>query len=131
MHYKISFVKMLNYYDWYIGAGEYLNLMSKFVQKDILKYIQGNSTFNHGYFFITNSKGQFIFKPKNRQINILETYKKKGFSINKKYLSYTKYIPKYHWYLTANKDLANIYANIYKKSLIVKLKRVAISKQIY
>ena len=93
MHYKISFVKMLDCYDWYIGAGEYLKYMKKFLQEDILKYIQANSKFKNGYF-------------------ILNKKQKEGFYQDKKSLSYTRYIPRYDWYLTAYKNLSEITSNI-------------------
>ena len=64
MHYKISYVKMLKCYDWYIGGGEYLKYMKKFVKKDILDYIDANINFKNGYFFITDTKNKIVTKPK-------------------------------------------------------------------
>ncbi len=115
MHYKISFVKMLKFYDWYVGAGEYLKYMKRFVQKDILKYIEVNSKFKHGYFFISNSQEKIIFHPFSTVQHDLKKYQKEGFSTDDKYLSYTQYVAEYDWYITANKNLAEIRASINAK----------------
>ena len=112
MYYKISFVKMLKFYDWYVGAGEYLKYMKRFVQKDILKYIEANANFKHGYFFISNSHNKMIFHPLLHGEKDLKKCKKEGFSTDEKYLSYTQYVSEYDWYVTANKDLAEVRANI-------------------
>ena len=117
MHYKISFVKMLDCYDWYVGAGEYLKYMKRFVQKDILKYIEANAKFKHGYFFISNSKEQIIFHPLTNGVKNLKKYQKEGFSSDEKYLSYTQYIPDYDWYITANKNLEEIRDTIDTKKM--------------
>ncbi len=115
MHYKISFVKMLKFYDWYVGAGEYLKYMKRFVQKDILKYIEVNAKFKYGYFFISNSQEKMIFHPFENGEKDLAKSQKEGFSKDDKYLSYTQYVAEYDWYITANKDLAEIRASINAK----------------
>jgi signal transduction histidine kinase len=115
MHYKISFVKMLKCYDWYIGAGEYLKYMKKFVKRDILEYIKDNASFNHGYFFILNSKQEVVFHPLKRNLKETKRGKKIGFSEDDEYLSYTQYVAEYDWYLTANRSLTKIRASIENK----------------
>lgn len=116
MYYKISFVKMLNFYDWYVGAGEYLKYMRRFVQDDILKYIKANARFKHGYFFIFNSENQLLFHPlESLEKRDVLTLQQVGFSSDEKYLSYTQYVPEYDWFITANKDLAEIHASINAK----------------
>ena len=115
MHYKISFVKMLDCYDWYIGAGEYLKYMKRFVKRDILEYIKDNAYFKHGYLFILNSKQEIVFHPSTDNQKELKRYTNEGFSKDNKYLSYTQYVSEYDWYLTANKSLAEIRASIENK----------------
>jgi signal transduction histidine kinase len=116
MHYKISFVKMLNCYDWYIGAGEYLKYMTRFVQKDILKYIKANAHFKHGYFFVFTSKNKIICYPDTTiHTEKLEKLKKNAFYKDSKYIAYTQYVPEYDWYITATKNLQEVLSNINEK----------------
>jgi signal transduction histidine kinase len=117
MHYKISYVKLLDCYNWYIGAGEYLKYMTKFVQKDILQYIQVNATFKNGYFFITNKEGQFIFYPQNKREKKTNIIHNIGFSKNMNQISYTQYVEEYGWYVTATKDLKEIQSSIESKKV--------------
>jgi len=116
MHYKISFVKLLDCYDWYIGAGEYLKYMTRFVQKDILKYIEANAHFKHGYFFVFTSKNKIICQPQSSMYTEqLEKLKKNGFYKDSKYIAYTQYVPEYDWYITATKNLQEVLSNINEK----------------
>jgi len=117
MHYKISFVKLLDCYDWYIGAGEYLKYMTKFVQKDILEYIKANAKFKNGYFFIANSKNKLIFHPFEASIGDVSKEQKKGFMQDEKHISYTQYVEEYDWYVTAIKDLNEIQSSIEAKNV--------------
>ncbi len=115
MYKKISFVKMLKCYDWYIGAGEYLKYMKHIVQQDILKYIKTNSTLSYDYFFILNSKGEILFQPQKHFITDLKPYTSEGIHINNRYISYTKYIPKHDWYISRIEDLKSLDKNLDKK----------------
>jgi len=117
MHYKISFVKLLDCYDWYIGAGEYLKYMTRFVQKDILEYIKANAKFKNGYFFIANSKNKLIFHPFEALKGDVNKHQKRGFMQDEKHISYTQYVEEYDWYVTANKDLKEIQSNIEAKKV--------------
>jgi len=114
MHYKISFVKMLDCYDWYIGAGEYLKYMTRFVQKDILEYIKANAKFKNGYFFISNTKNKLIFHPFNISTD-MKNHQKRGFTQDKKHIAYTQYVEEYDWYVTATQDIKEIEFNIEAK----------------
>ena len=124
MHYKISFVKMLNCYDWYIGAGEYLKYMKKFVQKDILEYIKSNAKFYNGYFFIFDKDENMIFHPDKNSSTNLSNYKDIGVHIDKNELSYTKYIDEYGWYVVATRNLEDI-----KKTILERSKQSDIKQQ--
>jgi len=115
MHYKISFVKLLDCYGWYIGAGEYLKYMTRFVQEDILKYIQVNAKFKHGYFLVFDSKNKIMCDPEHISSRELSKLKEKGFYKDEKYIAYTQYVPEYDWYITATKDLHEILLNINEK----------------
>ncbi len=123
MHYKISFVKMLECYDWYIGAGEYLKYMKKFVKKDIIDYIRSNAHFKNGYFFIFDSKNKLLFHPEKNKNLELSNYKKEGFYVNDKQISYTRYVKEYDWYLVASRDIKDIKLSIEKNKKIDELKR--------
>ena len=123
MHYKISFVKMLECYDWYVGAGEYLKYMTKFVQRDILEYIQANAKFKHGHFFISNSKNEMIFHPYEDPKEDLKKYQKKSFFKDDEHISYTRYVSEYDWYVTAIKDLREIQSNIDAKKRSSEIKQ--------
>jgi len=115
MHYKISFVKLLNCYNWYIGAGEYLKYMTRFVQEDIIKYIQANAQFKHGYFFVFNTKNEIISHPEDAPKEDLAKLKKNIFYKDSKYIAYTQYVPEYDWYITATKNLQEILSSINEK----------------
>ncbi len=117
MHYKISFVKMLECYNWYVGAGEYLKYMTRFVQEDILEYIDATAKFKHGYFFITNSKKEMIYHPYENAKEALKSHQKLNFSKDDEHIAYTQYIAEYDWYVTAIKDLKEIQSNIDAKKL--------------
>ncbi len=115
MHYKISYVQMLDCYDWYIGAGEYLKYMKKFVRQDILKYIASNAKFDHGYFFIFDKNEKIIFHPKNIKILNIKPYIHNEFIKNEEQISYTKYIKEYDWYVVAVKNLKSFNKYIINK----------------
>lgn len=114
MHYKISYVKMLDCYDWYVGGGEYLKYMKKFVKEDILDYIRANAKFKNGYFYIYDSQKNVIFKPQS--ISDIELPKVVGgFNISSKNIIYTKYFKEYDWYISASEDLREIKKTIAEK----------------
>ncbi len=124
MYYKISYVKLLDCYDWYVGAGEYLKYMKKDVKIDILKYIRANQLFKNGTFFITNSNNKIILKLKSLKIekNPL-SFVQEGYYHDNKYISYSDYFPQYDWYITAIKDITTIKKDIEKKRKKSELKR--------
>ena len=123
MHYKISFVKMLECYDWYIGAGEYLKYMKKFVKRDIIDYIRSNAHFKNGHFFLFDSKNKMLFHQEQRRADRFFKYKKEGFKVGEKEISYTKYIKEYDWYIVANRDIRDIKVSIDKNKKIDEIKR--------
>ncbi|WP_294955331.1 cache domain-containing protein [Sulfurovum sp.] len=117
MHYKISYVKLLDCYNWYVGAGEYLKYMKRDVRKDILTYIKDNHQFTDGYFFVSNSKHKIIYAPDDINTSgetkkgFLARYVQKGLYRDKHYMAYTDYIPEYDWYITAVENLKSIQKN--------------------
>ena len=111
-YYKITYVKMLKMYNWYIGAGEYLKQMTAQLSKEILEYIRNNDTFKYGYFIISNSKNKIIFSPdKNSSIDI-NKFRIDGIYEDSKQIAYTAYVAEYDWYITAIKEMSEIKANI-------------------
>ncbi len=90
----------------------------------ILKYIKANQTFKNGSFFITNSKTKIILKPKFLKIGKQPfDFVQEGLYMDKKYIAYSDYLPKYDWYITAIKDITTIKKNIDKKRKKSELKR--------
>ena len=127
MHYKISYVKLLNCFDWYVGAGEYLKYMKRDVRKDILNYIRDNHRFEDGYFWVT-SPHKIIYAPPESNVTASEMidpgrFRQTGFYEDGRYLAYTAYIPEYDWYITAVKDLGIFHNNIALKKKESELKR--------
>jgi len=125
MHYKISYVKKLACFDWYVGAGEYLKYMKRYVREDLLTYIKDNDRFENGYFFISDSHNRLIFAPPEAHLTQadIEHYRQEGFFQNSRYIAYTVYIPEYDWYITAMKALAGIQQEIAYKKHQSELKR--------
>ena len=124
MHYKISYVKLLECYNWYVGAGEYLKYMKRDIRKDILLYIKDNHQFTDGYFFVTNSKDEIIYAPDIVDAKIVSKAFLKGSLYRDKYtMAYTDYVPEYDWYITAVKDLKGIQKDITFKMKQSELKR--------
>ncbi len=123
MHYKISFVKMLECYDWYVGAGEYLKYMKKFVKKDIIDYISANAHFKNGHFFLFDGKEQMLYLPHDDHDWSMLSYEKEGFYVDDKQISYTRYVKEFDWYVVANRDMKDIQANIAQNRKIDELKR--------
>jgi signal transduction histidine kinase len=112
MYYKITFVKKLAMYDWYIGAGEYLKYMTQFVSQEMLDYIKENAYFKYGHFFISNSKNEIIFHPEPDHIAELSKFRMEGVYEDDQRIAYTAYVAEYDWYITAVKELQGIRKNI-------------------
>jgi signal transduction histidine kinase len=125
MHYKISYVKKLSCFDWYVGAGEYLKYMKRFVRKDLLAYIRDNHLFDGGYFFISNSDNRIVYAPADKNITVSDVakYRQEGFFENNTTIAYTEYIAEYDWYITAVKALAGIQKDIDIKKRQSEIKR--------
>ena len=119
MHYKISFIKKLEGLDWFIGAGEYLHYMRRFVRKDMLSYIANNSQFDAGYFFVTDSKSKTIYHPKGDATADAREYLIEGVYRDDEYIAYTEYIAQYDWYITAVKDLKQVNASIHQNKAYI------------
>jgi len=113
-YYKISFIKSLGIYNWYIGAGEYQKDILNSVKEDILAYIKHNSKFENGYFFISNSKNKVIYHPvENKEFEVQELLQEGIYEDNEK-IAYTAYVAEYDWYITAVKRMDAINAKIDK-----------------
>jgi signal transduction histidine kinase len=124
-YYKISFIKLLDMYNWFIGSGEYLKDMQKKVSKEILSYIKDNSTFKGGYIFITNSKNQIVYAPQDIKIKNFEELRIDGVYEDSKKIAYTSYIAEYDWYITAVKSMSVVRDKILKQT---KIKEAQIKK---
>jgi len=126
MHYKISYVKKLECFDWYIGAGEYLKYMKRYIQRDLLAYIRDNHHFDGGYFFVSDSNNHLVYAPEEESLTVedIRKYRQEGFFQDEIKIAYTEYIAEYDWYITAVKELAGIRKNIDFKKRQSEIKRV-------
>ena len=135
MHYKISYVKLLECYDWYIGAGEYLKYMTRDIKKDMLHYIEDTKNSTQEYVYITNSQNKLIYVPKehkNENINLFIEKRGEGAYQNDTYLTYTDYVAEYDWYVTAVKPLKRIRKDIsYKKRMSEKFREKDLQTNFY
>jgi len=127
MYYKISYVKKVGCLNLYIGAGEYLRYMKRFVREEILAYIRDNARFENGYFFITDSKNRYIMRPSSVEKPSLD-YRVEGFFQTPDTLAYTVYIGPYDWYLTAVERLTAVRAEIAQKAKEIEAKGEADAK---
>ena len=125
MHYKISYVKKLNCFDWYVGAGEYLKYMKRYVREDLLSYIKDNHRFEGGYFFVSDSRNRLVYAPdeENLTVSDLKRYRQEGFFQDSEKVAYTEYIAEYDWYITAVKALEGIRRDIAVKKRQSEIKR--------
>ena len=112
MHYKISYIKKIEGLDWYIGAGEYLHYMRRFVRQDMIDYIAGNQRFDDGYFFVTDSSGGTIHHPDGNATQDARKYLIEGVYRDENHIAYTEYVAQYDWYITAVKNLKRVNASI-------------------
>lgn len=122
-HYNIAYVKKLDCYDWYLGAGEYLKFANKLTRKNVIKYIASNSQSKNDYFFLFDADDNMIFHPQQRADINLKSFKTKGFHSDEKYMYYTNYIPKRDWYLVAARSLKNTRESIKAKEITSGTKR--------
>ncbi len=115
MHYKITFVKMLDMYDWYIGAGEYLRYMTKQVSREMLTYIRDNAHFRGGYLFVSDSQNRILYHPDANQSVDLDRLRMEGIYADDQKIAFTAYVAEYDWYITAVQDLKEIRETILSK----------------
>ena len=114
MEYKISFVKQLDMYDWYIGTGEFLKFTTQAISSEMLEYIKDNANFKYGHFFISNSKNELIFHPKDKNNSDIDRFRMEGIYEDDKQIAFTAYVAQYDWYITAVKNMSEIRENINK-----------------
>jgi signal transduction histidine kinase len=109
---KQSFVKRLDAYNWYVGAGEKTEATTMATREEILDYIHEHPSFNDGYFFISDSNNQTIFDPKLHHHDDLQQFRVEGLFKDQSHLAYTLYVAQFDWYITAVKELSAIRKNI-------------------
>jgi len=114
MYYKISFVKKLDMYAWYIGAGEYLKFITEAVSREMLEYIKENAYFGDGHLFVSNSSNEIVFHPEPNKHNLeeLERVRMEGIYEDEKRIAYTAYVAEYDWYITAVKKMQTVRESI-------------------
>lgn len=57
---KVSYVKYFQPYDWYIGAGDYIEDIEKELQKDVIKIISSVKYGDDGFVFVLDDKGNIL-----------------------------------------------------------------------
>ena len=117
-YYKITYLKLLDMYGWFIGSGEYLKDMQKKVSDEILAYIKDNSYFRGGYIFVTNSKNQIVYSPEDKNVKNFDDLRIDGIYEDDEKIAYTSYIAEYDWYITAVMDMKLIKEKIAHQTLL-------------
>jgi signal transduction histidine kinase len=120
---KISFIKKIKGLDWYIGAGEYVYYMRRFIRNDMLGYIKNNGESEDWYFFVTDSHGETIYHPRGDATKEATKYLIEGVYQDDKNLAYSEYIAQYDWYVTAVKNLDKVNISIKNKKNYLMEKR--------
>jgi signal transduction histidine kinase len=123
MYYKITYIKKLDCYNWYIGAGAYVDDIQEYAKRDILMYLRSNALFKNGYFFIVDAKGNPIFYPKEKEKLPLKQFTKDGFFVDKKNIYQINHIKSYNWYIVAARSLKHIGKSIEQKKELHNKKR--------
>jgi len=134
--YKISYVKKLEAYDWFIGTGKYLKHVNQLTKDETLDYIRSNATFTDGYFFLSNSLNKIVFHPNQSEMldkdSILDKFRMEGFYSDYTYMAYTSYVAQYDWYITAVKELKKVKQSIQvKKESQALIKASELKKNLY
>ncbi len=122
-HYNIAYVKMLDFYGWYLGAGEYLKFANKLTKKNVIKYITENSKIENGYLFLFDANGKIIFHPDDKVDIDFKTFKTKGFHTDENQIYYVDYIHERDWYLVATRSLKDIKQSIKEREKANELRR--------
>jgi signal transduction histidine kinase len=123
MYYKISYIKKLKCYNWFIGAGVYIDDIQAYAKSDILMYLRSNALFKNGYFFVVDSRGNSIFYPKEKKKLKLKQFTKEGFFVDKKNIYQINHIKNYNWYIVAARSLKHIGKSIEQKKELNNEKR--------
>ena len=127
-YYKITFVKSLDMFNWYIGAGEYLVDTRKVLSKEILSYVKNNSIFRDGYIFISDSHNNIVYHPYKNGIKDLNTMRLEGVYEDDEKIAYTSYVAEYDWYITAVKSMKAVKEQI-KEQISISQKKIKIDNQ--
>ncbi len=129
MHYKISYIKKLKCYNWYIGAGAYVDDIQEEAKEDILKYLKSNALFANGYFFVIDGDANLIFKPEGVEDLPLKEFKKEGLHIDDRNIYHINYINNYDWYIVAARSLTHVGQSMEKGIKTSNAKRKEIMKE--
>ncbi len=109
---KISYVKKLEAYDWFIGAGIPTYEISLNSGNLILNYIQTNDRYKNVRFYISDSANNIIFTHNQSSKSNLLKYRIEGFYKDELKMAYTRYLPEHDWYITVLKDLNGMQQSI-------------------
>jgi C4-dicarboxylate-specific signal transduction histidine kinase len=110
---RISYVKKIDKFDWYIAvAMDYID-MEKIVKKEILEKIKSMKYSRDGYFFVLKSNGVFLFNPSQEHLenkNLIDFSLRDGRKIIREKIDMsTKFISgsylSYYWYKPSSEEI--------------------------
>ena len=145
---KISYVMKFEPYDWYFGAGDYVDNIELELQKDLFTMLGENIREDGGYIYIGNDEG-FLLLSQGKNIarkNIIDLKDKNGFKyienlikmakqnsdgVYVKYfspvngeevMSFVRYEEKWKWIIGTFTSLENLEKDIVIKQHVLKMK---------
>ncbi len=121
--YNIAYVKKLDCYDWYIGAGEYLESLNDLTKKNIIKYITSNFNLENGDLFLFDVDNNTIFSSDEKNSMNFTSLESLGFHSDNTLMYYKSHIPERDWYIVATRSLEEIRESIKKRKEINDAKR--------
>lgn len=89
---KITFNKVFEPYNWYIGTGEYINDFENKIKDEILSYINSIQYSANGYFFVIDEEGVYLSHIKKDYVgfNRIDLTDPNGFMITKEIIEQAK-----------------------------------------
>jgi signal transduction histidine kinase len=121
MTYKTAYIKKLDAYGWFIGAGTYGG-SSYNTSDEILNFIRKNALFKDGYFFVIDRNANLLFSPTGKprlSREELKEFKTTGLHVNKNTIYQVNKIQRYGWYLIGTRNIKNVGNKIKKKTEVI------------
>jgi len=89
---KITFNKVFEPYNWYIGTGEYIDDFEEKIKKEILEYISSIRYSKNGFIFVIDEEGTYLTHIEKSYIgkNRIDLVDKNGFKITQEIINRAK-----------------------------------------